>query len=186
MELLGQLLMPNINPFNPSKGDNYFLNYWDNYFSKKYPEYKGLGKLFRQLMRNGISHNFVAKPGIFVEKGKNRRMSVDTTKQEVYIDCNVFYREFKESYNLLVKPIISESTELFRTKKIRTQTRLNNLSSTYTNDSKRLFDRLPKLHTSTINTKRRATVPVSPLFANLGVMTSGASIPLAPTKSKPL
>ncbi len=185
MELLGQLLMPNTDPFDQSKGNEYFLNYWNNYFSQKYPEYTGLGRLFRQLMRNGISHTFVAKPGIFVEKGTNRQMSVDTTRQEIYIDCNVFYMEFEDSYSLLVKPIIDVSATSPATTKATMQTRLDNLSTSYTGDSTRLFSGLPTLHSSTNNTGRRAQVPVSPLFSHLGVMASGASLSLGPTNHGP-
>lgn len=185
MELLGQLLIPNTDPFDPNKGNDYFLNYWNNYFSQKYPEYTGLGGLFRQLVRNGISHTFVAKPGIFVEKGTNRQMSVDTTRQEIYIDCNVFYKEFEDSYSLLVKPIIEGSATSPATTKTNMQTRLDNLSTTYTGDSIRLFAGLPALNTLTNNTGRRAQVPVSPLFSHLGAMTSGASLPLGPTNLGP-
>lgn len=136
-------------------------------------------------MRNGISHTFVAKPGIFVEKGTNRQMSVDTTRQEIYIDCNVFYMEFEDSYSLLVKPIIDVSATSPATTKATMQTRLDNLSTSYTGDSTRLFSGLPTLHASTNNTGRRAQVPVSPLFSHLGVMANGASLSLGPTNHGP-
>lgn len=175
MELLGELLMPNTDPFNPNDGSIYFLNFWDNYFAVQNPAYTGLGRLFRQLMRNGISHTFVAKPGIFVEKGTNRQMSVDTARQEVYIDCIVFYKEFEESYMRLVRPIIDGTATSAATTKQNIQTRLDNLATAYSNDSTRLFRNLPALHTSTVNTSNRSQVPVSPFFSSIGVRASGAS-----------
>ena len=175
MELLGQLLMPNTDPFDPNRGNDYFLNYWDNYFSKNNPAYTGLGRIFRQLARNGISHTFVAKPGILVEKGTNRQMSLDTTRNEIYIDCIVFYKEFEESYLKLVKPIVDDVPGTFLTTRSNIQARLDNFGSAYTNDSIRLFSALPTLHISTINTTRRSHVPVSPFFLSQGVRASGAS-----------
>lgn len=180
MELLGGLLMPNIDPFDANKGSDYFLNYWNNYFINENPAYTGLGRLFRQLMRNGISHTFVAKPGIMVEKGTNRQMSVDTTRQEVYIDCNVFYKEFEKSYKNLVRPIVDGTTTSPSTTKAQMQSRLDDLSRVYSDDSVRLFTALPTLHTSTINTPRRSTVPVSPFFTS-PVGISGASLSMPST-----
>ncbi|HUD44300.1 MAG TPA: hypothetical protein VMR41_02025 [Patescibacteria group bacterium] len=183
IELLGQLLMPNTDSFNPNSGNDYFLNYWDNYFSKQYVEYTGLGRLFRQLMRNGIAHTFVAKPGIFVEKGTNRQMSIDTTKQEIYIDCNVFFKEFENSYLKLVQPLIDGTAASSLTTKANIQIRLDNLGIVYTADSTRLFSALPVLHPTTNDTSHRAQVPVSPMFASLGARASGASLPLTPKGS---
>lgn len=181
MELLGELLMPNTNPFNPYLGNSYFLNYWDNYFVQQNPAYTGLGMLFRQLMRNGIAHTFVAKPGIFVEKGTNRQMSIDTSRQEIYIECNVFFKEFEESYLKLVKPIVDGAVIASLTTKKNIQTRLDDLGIAYTSDSARLFSTLSTLHASTNTTGRRSQVPVSPLFASLGVLASGASGSMQPT-----
>ncbi len=177
IELLGGLLMPNTNPFDPkNKSNDYFLNYWDNYLAKEYPQYTGLGRLFRQLMRNGIAHTFVAKPGIFVEKGSNRQLSIDTSRQEIYIDCNVFFKEFESSYWKHVKPIIDGSDTSLITTKATIQSRLDDVSRVYSDDSSRLFASLPPLHTSTINTSKRSQVPVSPLFSFSGARASGASL----------
>ena len=190
IELLGNLLMPNTEAFNPArKSNDYFLNYWDNYFSVEYPQYSSLGRLFRQLIRNGIAHTFVAKPGIFVEKGTNRQLSIDTSKQEIYIDCNVFYKEFEKSYFKLVKPIISGTAVTPATNKATMQARLNDVNRVYTDDSVHLFGSISSLHSSTIDTTNRSTVPVSPLFTSLGTPMSGASGTASPftppTKPKP-
>ena len=45
MELLGELLMPNTDAFDGNKGNDYFLNYWDNYFAVQNHAYTGLGRL---------------------------------------------------------------------------------------------------------------------------------------------
>lgn len=181
MELLGGLLTPANITFNSDSGNNNFLNYWDNYFARQNPAYTGLGRLFRQLMRNGVSHTFVAKPGIFVEKGTNRQMSIDSVNRAIYLDCNVFYREFRDSFNKLVQPII-DGTITVPTSKSTMQTRLNQLSTIYSSDSVRLFSQLPvPLNPSTIDTHVRATVPVSPHFSNMGTRASGATGPLGPT-----
>jgi hypothetical protein len=173
MELLGELLMPNTDAFDGNKGNDYFLNYWDNYFAVQNSAYTGLGRLFRQLMRNGIAHTFVAKPGVMVEKGTNRQMSIDRTRQEIYIDCNVFYKEFEDSYLKLVRPILDGSASARATTKDNMQTRFDNLSAVYSNDTARLFAALPTLHEATIDTPNRMQVPVSPFFTTVG--TSGAS-----------
>jgi len=182
MELLGNLLMPNISPFDPkNKSNDYFLNYWDHYFSKQNPAYTGLGRLFRQLIRNGIAHTFVAKPGIFVEKNTNRQMSLDLSRQEIYIDYNVFSKEFEDSYWKLVRPIVDGTATSASTTKSNMQARLNDVSRVYSNDSIRLFSGLPPLHSSTINTGKRTQVPVSPLFSS--TQTSGASPSISSTYS---
>lgn len=176
MELLGSLLMPTTDAFDPkNKSNDYFLNYWDNYLSKGYAQYTGLGRLFRQLMRNGIAHTFVAKPGIFVEKGSNRQMSIDTTRQEIYIDCNVFFKEFEDTYWKLVKPIVDGTASSPATTKANVQTKLDDISRVYSVDSIRLFGAVQTLHASTINTGKRAQVPVSSFFSSLGTRASGAS-----------
>lgn len=181
MELLGGLLTPTAATFNPDSGNDNFLNYWDNYFAQQNPAYTGLGGLFRQLMRNGVSHTFVAKPGIFVEKGTNRQMSIDVVNREIYLDCNVLYREFRDSFDKLVQPII-DSTITASTSKSTMQARLDQLSTVYSSDSLRLFSQLPMpLNPSTINTHVRAAVPVSPHFSSVGLRASGATGPLGPT-----
>lgn len=178
MELLGGLLIPNTDPFDPDRGNDYFLNYWNNYFVQQNPAYTGLGRLFRQLARNGIAHTFVAKPGIFVEKEGNKQMSIDSSRQEIYINCNVFYKEFEDSYLKLVKPIVNGTVVSPSTSKANMQAHLDSLSLGYSTDSIKLFKVLPTLHSS-INIVRRAQVPVSPFYFSTG--SSGASLSLPQT-----
>ena len=179
MELLGNLLTPGTSPFNPNSGNDYFLYFWNSYLSQEYPAYSGLGRLFRQLMRNGISHTFVAKPGIFVEKGTNRQVSVDTIRQEVYVDCKVLFREFEDVYNKKVKPILDGSAASALTTKNDMQSRLDSMSTAYSNDTERLFRSFSPSATVN-NVGRRSQVAVSPLFIDTGVRAGGASGPMGP------
>jgi hypothetical protein len=84
MELLGSLLLPSADPFDPRKGNDYFREYWDDYLVKEEPVYEGLESLFRKLLRHGIVHSFVAKHGIVIEKGSGRRVTIDLTRREIY------------------------------------------------------------------------------------------------------
>lgn len=148
IELLGNLLMPTSNAFNPNLGNDYFLNYWNNYLAKQYPIYTNLGKLFRRLVRHGIAHTFVAKPGILVTKGNNQEIKLDTTRQELYVDCNVLFNDFKQSYISLVKPIVFGIISNPLTTKPNMQARLDSMSTRYSADAKTEFDSLSGLNTT--------------------------------------
>lgn len=108
MELLGNLLFPSEDEFDEMKGRDYFLNYWDNYFSETYPKYKGLGPLFYKLMRHGIAHNFLTKPGVYISKNSSWQTEIKLDTKEILIDCIVFYREFKFSYESKVISILND------------------------------------------------------------------------------
>lgn len=186
VELLGELLIPNTDPFNPTAGNAAFLNFWDNYLSVEYPCYTGLGRLFRQLMRNGVSHTFVAKPGIFVEKGSGRQTSIDTGRQEVFVDCNVFFRELEDVYHKRVKPIVDSTASSPLTTKANMQTRLDNMAAAYSADTNRLFASLPTPSSSVFNVGRRAQVPLSTLpaiLSNIDARASGASGTMGPVQT---
>jgi len=174
MELLGWILMPGKVNFDPVHGGNsYFLNFWDNYLAKQYPRYTNLGKLFRKLMRNGITHNFVAKSGIIVQKGSNKVVLIDTTRQEIYIDCIIFYQEFRDTYQVLVEPIAKGVTTSTSITVQDMQKRLDDLAQNYSNEAKTLFSGLPNLHNSLIDLGK---IISASLNANLATTrTAGAS-----------
>lgn len=174
MELLGNLLMSNSDPFNPKSGNDYFLNFWDNYFCKQNSAYTGLGRLFRQLMRNGIAHTFVAKPGIFVVKGSGMQILIDTVKKEIYVDCNVFYNDFEQSYVKFVKPILDGSDPFPATTKATMQGRLDDVNRVYSTDSNRLFTNLPPLDPSLVDIGNSPLSPLNPYFST-GTPVSNAS-----------
>lgn len=173
IELLGNLLLPTSDPFDPNSGNNYFYNYWDNYFAKHKPIYTNLGQLFRTLIRHGVAHTFVAKPGIFVTKGNNQEIRLDTTRQELYVDCNVLFNDFKQSYIDLVKPLVSGTIPTPITTSRNMQTRLDSMSSRYSADAKTSFDSLTGLDSSLI------------AFFSPGARSSGASISLPTTTTTP-
>lgn len=148
IELLGSLLLPNADPYNPHKGDVYFLDYWDNYLVKEQPAYTGLGSLFRKMLRHGIAHIFLAKPGIFIEKGNGRRVAIDTTRQELFIDCNVFYGDFQKSYSNHVRPIIDKTAKSPLTRVANMQSRLDSMITVYLQDANKAFSSLSNLDPS--------------------------------------
>lgn len=76
MELLRAMTTNSTTGFNSSSfaGVRYFQSFWDNYLVASFPEYSGLGKLFRQLVRNGISHIYLAKMGVMVTKGTGKNL----------------------------------------------------------------------------------------------------------------
>lgn len=177
MELLGWILMPGNVNFDPARGGNsYFLNFWDNYLAKQYPRYANLGKLFRKLMRNGIAHNFVAKSGIIVQKGSNLAVTIDTTRQEIYIDCIVFCQEFRDTYQILVEPVLSGPTTGLLTTVQDMQKRLDDLSQDYSSEAKALFNNLPNLHNSLVDLGKITSTSLSSNLAT--TRTSGASLSL--------
>ena len=148
IELLGNLLIPTSDAFNPNLGNNYFLNYWNIYLTKQYPIYTNLGSLFRKLIRHGIAHTFVAKPGILVTKGTNQQIKLDTPRQELYVDCNVLFNDFKQSYISLVKPIIFETSPYPLTTKANMQGRLDSMSARYSADANTEFTSLSGLNSA--------------------------------------
>ena len=178
MELLGWILSPGNIVFDPAGGSNgYFLNFWNNYFTKQYPQYSNLGRLFRKLMRNGIAHNFVAKSGIIVQKGSGQIVSIDSARQEIYIDCIVFYKEFEDTYHKLVEPIVNNLASSSLTTKKDMQQRLDDLSLNYSSEAQRLFGGLINLHTSLIDVGKRSSVSMSSFSSNIHAANASLSIP---------
>lgn len=171
IELLGNLLLPTSDPFDPNSGNNYFYNYWDNYFAKHKPIYVNLGQLFRTLIRHGVAHTFVAKPGIFVTKGSNQEIKLDATRQELYVDCNVLFNDFKQSYISLVKPLVFGTIPT--PSAVNMQARLDSMSARYSADAKTAFDSLTGLD------------PSLTAFFSSGTRSSGASISLPATTTTP-
>ncbi len=152
IELLGNLLMPNTTSFNHARGNDYFLNYWNNYLSNYKPIYSNLGSLFRKLIRHSLAHTFVAKPGILVIKGGSQQIYLDTTRQELYVDCNVLFNDFKDSYFNLIKPIMNGTTSNPLTTNTTMQARLDDMSNQYSNEATSVFGSLTGINPSlTIN-----------------------------------
>ncbi len=149
MELLGNLLMPNTDPFKTDHSNDYFLNYWNNFFSSLYPAYKGLGRLFRQLIRHGIAHSFVGKPGIFIIKDKTTpSVSLDRERKVLCVNAVAFYRDFKNSYEKNVKTIIDGTAKSPPTNIQTMQSRLDSMIHQLVKDAEKEFRSLSDLDPS--------------------------------------
>jgi hypothetical protein len=184
MELLGGLLLPSKQSFDPRKGRVNFLNFWDHYFAKRYPDYAGLGNLMYNLIRHGVAHTFVAKHGIIIHKFSGQPLLINTDKEEVYIDPNVFYKEFKETYNKMIKIIIKNDTEVSGAKRNLMQSRLDRIEKDYSNDSKKFFSELPVL-SSKVRTSNYTSKLLGSLTSNTS-RASGASTSMAPIDDIPI
>ncbi len=143
MELLGELLMTDREPFT-DRGNISFDNYWKGYFLPANPEYEyeNLGDLFRHLMRHGIAHSFLTKPGIFVGKNLRTKLSLDQPNRTLHIDAKAFYKDFRKSYDRLVRPRIDWPPELAAPNKDTIQFRLNALLKQYTADTNKRFGKI--------------------------------------------
>lgn len=161
MEVLGYLLTTTPEAFNPNFGQRYFLNYWDSYLVPVYPIYDGLGRLFRKLIRNGIAHQFVGKPGVFI--GKDNTTQVDRERKVLYVDALAFYEDFKHSYERQVKPIADDAAKPSPPNIQTMQLRLDSMLGVYTQEALEEFsnlsnqDQLPRF----IKTANLITLPDS-------------------------
>lgn len=145
IELLGNLLLP-ISDKAPSDGGNHcFLHYWDLYLAAEKPLYRGLGRAFRQLVRNGIAHTFVAKGNIYVFRGTTNDVHINRTTDSLTVDCIRLYRDFASSYQNRVRPIVDGTTPGALTTKEGMQSRLQELESRDIERSRRVFKALPTL-----------------------------------------
>lgn len=78
-----------------------FSSFWDDYLSKVNAKYEGLGRLAYNLLRNGLAHSGVTKPGLMIWKGNPsdhltfektpRMLSIDVTQLD--IDVRKVYRD---------------------------------------------------------------------------------------------
>lgn len=108
MELLGSLVYPHSKKFNELSGNEYFRFFWNEYMTKK-PEYiPQLGILFRKLVRHGLAHSFLAKPGVCVLKD-DPSQHLRVGSHELFVDANAFIRDFKEVYTNFWKPSLTVS-----------------------------------------------------------------------------
>jgi hypothetical protein len=147
MELLGSLLMPSKKPNN---SEQCFLEYWDNYLVEEQPVYTELGRLFLNLLRHGIAHMFIAKPGIFIEKGTGHQVTIYDygSRQELHLDCIVFFEDFRKSYFHKVKPIVDGTAKSSRTNVSITQSRLEKIIEDISKHTSQEFGKLKNLHPS--------------------------------------
>lgn len=133
MELLGGLL--NNKTFNSKLGNNYFANYWDNYLCEYDTKYKidGIQKHLRILIRHGLAHVSLTKPGIFITKNNpSVHWKFDLKNKILSIDVSKFFMDFRNSYYENVKAIENN--------KIVMQERLREMMHQFKEESNELFN----------------------------------------------
>jgi len=138
MELLGGLLSHNT--FDKNKGDSYFREYWKNYLGQntRYRNRENFIDIVYQLVRHGIAHGFIVKPGILIVKNnpqKHLSYQIENTTKALIIDAVEFYKDFKDSYCNHVKSDISNLKQ-------NMQNRLNEMICCYQTQSNNLFNNL--------------------------------------------
>jgi hypothetical protein len=109
MELLGGLLQEKPFSTQPSAGFDYFNNYWDNYLSATLPKYRPFSTSVRKLVRHGIAHTYLTKTGVWLVKGNpsaHLEVILDSDNYYMIIDVQELFRDFAESYKLMVRPIV--------------------------------------------------------------------------------
>lgn len=115
MELLGWLARDSETKFEHKtwKSGQNFCYFWDNFFTKQNPKkYTSKGKLIYELVRNGLAHSYIAKPGILVTKGHPEyHMNISTEPYQLTIDVQEFIGDFKKVYETLWKLNISNNKD---------------------------------------------------------------------------
>jgi hypothetical protein len=162
MELLGGLLSEKT--FDSYAGDNYFANYWDNCLCKYDTKYKieSIEKHIRKLIRHGLAHVSLTKPGIFITKNKPAiHWKFDQENKILSVDVNEFFKDFRGSYNEIVKA--NENN------KIIMQARLIEMVSQYAKESNDFFNKIrkknvPRLEKNLVSTISNASTMGSPAF----------------------
>lgn len=110
IELFGALLSgTSFDPKDIHAGNRYFTYFWNSCLVKIDPYCEDLSPIFRQLLRNGLDHNFFTKPGIIVHKTEDKTnpsaISVDATKKIIVVNSVKFYENLKEAYIRFIRPI---------------------------------------------------------------------------------
>ena len=141
-ELLGFLLMTDGGAFNDRAGSGYFNNYWDNYLAKIQPKYTGLAGLFYNLVRHGLAHSFITKHGIFLTRGTRQCIKVNVKDELLLVDVDVFYEDFKRSYNDFVLPILINNEKNESPSVTSMQAKLDSLERSNKTKSKYFFSKL--------------------------------------------
>lgn len=177
MELLGRLLWPIERNIQEGCEDNtYFQHYWSKYLSAEKSEYKKFSDIARQLVRNGINHLFIAKPGVVIYKGDpNQHFAIDHGQRLIYINCVTLYHDFKASYLSKVKPMLSDTTPRSVNLAQNMQAQLDQIIELYSQNSEEIFGNLkpPKKPTSHFDKVENFT---DPRFTNLRLSTASTTI----------
>ncbi|NTW15191.1 MAG: hypothetical protein HGA38_02345 [Candidatus Moranbacteria bacterium] len=137
MELLGWMINVSIIN-NKTKTDRKestgsdFLFFWDHFMVPTNPlKYSGKGKLILNLVRHGIAHTFLAKPGILVTKNNSAHHMEVSQDSYLVVDAISFVKDFKNAFQIW-ESRIGDSKNLM-------EFRLKILLNKYTKDSSNAF-----------------------------------------------
>lgn len=172
IELLGALLDPK--KFNTYDGEEHFEYYWKHFFEKYNPAYKGMCNLFRELIRDGLAHTFLAKPGIYViKRHKKFHMTRDKNSGNMIVNSVQMYRDFKRSYFDEVKPLIKKTDNLSVSLKVQMQSQLDEISRIYSEQSNSYKGALTKLIVANtlMPPNSNASTSVMRIIQNFGTST---------------
>ncbi|MCH8821771.1 hypothetical protein IID23_04615 [Patescibacteria group bacterium] len=113
MELLGTILYPKPLPIEYGRlrdktSNDCYKYFWRYYFLRNNPQYKeikNLGRIIRELLRNGIDHHFIGHFGLTVTKEGHHKNLKPSSDGQINLDAMGFYFDFHGTYNKLVKNI---------------------------------------------------------------------------------
>jgi hypothetical protein len=182
IELLGALLCGQ--PFTPHNADRRFNYYWDTYLTKIDAVYAVLEqrKLVRKLCRDGIAHLFLAKPGVKISKdGAQPAIAIDSDRTSAKVDALSLARDFRRSYDELVRPLVFDPARRDRTTVSTMQTALTDILQQTENESQEIFKTAPSSALLTTSTRIFATptaaLAAAPMTGAMPMTRSGGHPP---------
>lgn len=90
--------------------------YWKNSMAAVEPTYGHLGALAQDLLRNGLMHIYLTKPGIGVRRDHpEQHLKFDPVSRARIFNCVVLADHFKRSYYEHAKPLIGENPDVAQT-----------------------------------------------------------------------
>lgn len=144
MELLSLVLQQSPLPTDYYNSQHNYLNYYiENYLGQIQPNYKQnkLPIIIKRLLRNGIAHMFISKPDVIVVKSqKDVHLKKDDVHDVIYIDCIELVKDFKTSYETLVKQIIDAPKSGDLTNTVQIQSRIDELTNYLANETNSVLD----------------------------------------------
>jgi hypothetical protein len=109
MELLGFLL---------SGDEKCAFNIFWNKLAQHNKIYKSneLRKIFRQVIRNGIAHDYFPKAGIYLhyDNPEKHLSMVENEKKALYVSCTALFQDFKELYDKIKKELILDEDKSYK------------------------------------------------------------------------
>ncbi|PWU24076.1 hypothetical protein C5B42_00680 [Candidatus Cerribacteria bacterium 'Amazon FNV 2010 28 9'] len=144
MEMLGGILQ-NGKGFKTTTSTTKFFHYWNNFFIKDSPKYSDYGNAFWKLIRNGVSHTYLTKTGIWVIRGNSSehlRIYKDGSDYYLMVDIYEFFTDFVNSYNNQVRPIVYKGQASSLTTPIMMKKRLDEMIRVYKKESNSVLSKI--------------------------------------------